>query len=149
MTAFLGPDAVEVNTFSPRYRTIVLFDGVCNLCNGAVDFLLRHDQGERLWYASLQSEAGSQLLEAAGLTPGSLGSLVVVHGERIYVESDAVLEIARLLPAPWCWFTLFRVIPRPVRNRLYRFVARHRYDWLGRRDTCRVPRPEERARFVG
>ncbi|WP_022835459.1 thiol-disulfide oxidoreductase DCC family protein [Salisaeta longa] len=128
---------------------IVLFDGVCNLCNGAVDFVMRHDAHERFRFASLQSEVGETLLQAYNL-PATLDSLVVIADGRAYTQSEAVLRIVRDLSWPGApvLAVLLGLIPKPVRDAVYRWVAAQRYDWFGTRDTCRVPTPEERARFV-
>ena len=127
---------------------IVLFDGVCNLCNGTVNFILDHDPAGRFRFAALQSEAGRALLVRHGLAADALESLVLVEGERAWVRSDAALRIAAGLGAPWRWLAVLRVVPRGIRDRLYDAVARNRYRWFGRRDECRVPTPDLRARFL-
>lgn len=140
---------------------VVLFDGTCNLCNGAVQFILDHERGGALRFAALQSEAGSALLErAAGveaaraLLAGARGdgdpdSVVLVEDDRAYTHSTAALRIARYLRWPYRGLVLFTVVPRFVRDAVYRFVARRRYRWFGKSETCRVPTPELRARLLG
>ena len=128
--------------------TVVLFDGVCNLCNGAVQFLLRRDRQRRLRFASLQSMAGQALLRRHGLAADSLESIVVLEGGRARRQSDAVLLLARRLPWPWPLLAVFAVCPRPLRDALYSFVARHRYRWFGRRESCMLPTPETADRFL-
>jgi len=124
-------------------KHVVFFDGICNLCNGWVDFLLpRLKVDSSLTFASLQGKAASELLKNPGLT-----SIVLWEDGAVFTESDAILRILGDLRRPWSWLRIFRVIPRRLRNALYRGIARRRYRWFGKRETCRVPPPEERARF--
>ena len=127
---------------------IVLFDGQCNLCNRGVDFALRRDHKARLRFASRQSESGQALLAKTGMLSAAGKSIVVVEGDAVHTQSRAVLEVARRLRLPWPLFFGFIIIPPFLRNALYRWVARNRYVWFGKRETCRVPTDEERARFL-
>lgn len=128
---------------------VVLFDGVCNLCNGSVQFILRHDPEGRFRFAALQSEAGRRLLAHKGIDPSRLDSLVLLDAEgRCSVQSAAALQIARQLRG---WPRLAApliLVPRPIRDGVYRFVARRRYRWFGRRESCWLPTPELRQRFL-
>jgi predicted DCC family thiol-disulfide oxidoreductase YuxK len=128
---------------------IVLFDGVCNLCNGSVQFILRHDPSGRFRFASLQSSVGQDLLARFGMAPGRLDSVVLVEGDRWFRESDAALRIARGMSGGWKALAVFRVIPRPIRDAAYRFIARNRYRWFGKQETCWLSTPELRGRFLG
>jgi predicted DCC family thiol-disulfide oxidoreductase YuxK len=128
---------------------IVLFDGVCNLCNGSVQFILQRDPAGRFRFASLQSDHGQRLLTERGLDPKALDSVVVIDGDRLYRESDAALRIAGDLKGAWKALTVFRVIPRPLRDWAYRLIARNRYRWFGKSETCWLPTPELRSRFLG
>ena len=130
-------------------ETIVLFDGVCNLCNGSVQFLLRRDRRRRFRFAALQSAAGRALLERHGLPTETLETIVVLEGGRARVRSDAALHLARRLPWPWPVLAAFWILPRPLRDALYGFVARHRYRWFGRTESCMLPTPEVADRFLG
>ncbi len=125
---------------------IVFFDGVCTLCNAAVDFILRNDSAGRFHFASLQSPVW-QRLHPQGEAPG-LDTLVLWQEGRVYTASTAVLRIAAALRFPWKLLSVFLLVPPFVRDAVYRWVARHRYRWFGKRDTCRMPSPEERARFL-
>ncbi|MBT8400047.1 MAG: thiol-disulfide oxidoreductase DCC family protein [Rhodothermia bacterium] len=127
---------------------ILLFDGVCNLCNSSVDFIVRHDPDGVVKFASLQSRTGRRLLKMAGLPTDYDASLVLVEGARFSTSSDAALRVARYLTAPWSWAAVFQVVPRIIRDAVYRWVSRNRYNWFGKRDTCRIPTPEERERFI-
>ena len=132
----------------PAAGTIVLFDGVCNLCNGAVQFLLRRDRRRRFRFAALQSAAGRALLAEYGLPTETLETLVVLESGKARLRSAAALHLARRLPWPWPLLAVFTILPRPLRDALYAFVARHRYRWFGRRESCRLPSAETADRFL-
>jgi len=128
---------------------ILLFDGVCNLCSGSVQLIIRRDPEARFRFASLQSEVGQRYLEELQVDRDAVDSVILVEGGRWYKESDAALRIARLLGGPWKAMGILRLLPRPLRDRLYRFIARHRYRWFGKRESCWLPTPELRERFLG
>lgn len=135
---------------SEPHGPILLFDGVCTLCDGAVQFVLRRDRTARLRVAPLQSDAARPFLARAGLDARYLDSLVFVDAAgRVHVGSDAALGVGRLLGAPWRGLAVAgEIVPRVLRDAVYRFVARHRYRVFGQKDACRIPTPEERARFL-
>ncbi|GAC1371489.1 MAG: thiol-disulfide oxidoreductase DCC family protein [Hymenobacter sp.] len=130
----------------------ILFDGVCNLCNGFVQFVIRHDPRGRFRFAALQSEAARALLAAHGLA--ALGpaaepeSVLLLSGGQLYSHSTAVLRIAHRLGGVWRVLGAGWVLPRAWRDALYRFVARHRYRWFGRQESCLLPTPALKARFL-
>jgi len=133
--------------------SVVLFDGVCNLCNGAINFIIDRDPGAHFQFAPLQSAQARDLLPGHALPDERDGnaepdSIVLVEGGAIYQQSTAVLRIARRLRWPWSWAYGAIMFPRPLRDFVYRWIARHRYRWFGRSETCRVPTPERRARFL-
>lgn len=127
---------------------VLLFDGVCNLCNGSVQWVLMHDAKAQFRFAALQSDTGQMLLRQFGLAPAQLDTVVLVAGDRVFLRSDAPLEIVRRLGGGWALLYVFKVLPRPLRNAVYDWVARHRYRWFGRQETCMLPRPEWKGRFV-
>ncbi|MEN9937451.1 MAG: hypothetical protein RLZZ387_4030 [Chloroflexota bacterium] len=130
-------------------EAIILFDGVCNLCQWSVRFIIARDPREVFRFASLQSHAGRELLAAHGLpTPTAPESVVLVQSGKAYVESEAALRIARRLRPPWSLLYALIVAPRPLRDAIYRFVARNRYRWFGRQEACWLPTPELRGRFL-
>lgn len=129
-------------------RAVILFDGVCNLCNGSVNFIIDRDPAGRFQFAALQSDAAAGLLRPFGVATDRLDSVVLVEGGRLYRRSDAALRIARRLSGAWPLLTAFRLVPRPVRDAVYDWVARNRYRWFGRQEACRLPTPELRARFL-
>ena len=127
---------------------IVLFDGVCNLCNGSVQFLLKRDPEGRFRFAALQSDAGRRLMAEHGLAVDGLSSVVLIEGGRAWQESSAALRIARHLPGAWKLLRVFAAVPRPLRDAVYRWIARNRYRWFGKTETCWLPTPELKARFL-
>lgn len=127
---------------------ILLFDGVCNFCNSAVQFIIKRDPKGVFRFSALQSETGQQCLSRHEMPVDQLSTLVLVEGERVYLRSTAALRIARRLRFPWPALYLFIVVPRPLRDPVYNWIARHRYQWFGKRDACMIPSPEVRSRFL-
>ncbi|WP_423925911.1 thiol-disulfide oxidoreductase DCC family protein [Candidatus Palauibacter sp.] len=131
---------------------IVLFDGVCNLCAGAVRFIIPLDRRGRFRFASLQSDVGRQILAGVGAEAPDPDepprSLILVANGRAYMRSAAALRIAAGLDRGWPLVALFLVIPAPLRDLVYRFVARNRYRWFGKTTACDLPRDEESWRFL-
>lgn len=125
---------------------VIVFDGICGLCNGWVDFVLRRDRRRVFRFTPFQSDAGQQVLREHRLTGAD--SIVLVDGDRVWRESAAVLEILRRLGGVWSLAAVARLIPAALRDPAYRLVAARRYRWFGRLDTCRVPTPAERDRFL-
>ncbi|MDX4954156.1 thiol-disulfide oxidoreductase DCC family protein [Delftia acidovorans] len=127
---------------------IVVFDGQCLLCNGWVQFLLRHDRRGRFRFASIQGEAGGRMLADAGLRVEGLQTLLLVDGDRSWQHTDAILRVLHGLGWPWRLAWAAWLIPRPLRDGLYRWLARNRYHWFGRSAQCMVPDPQVAARFL-
>ncbi len=132
----------------PNDRPILIFDGVCNFCNGSVDFLLRRDRAGRFLFASNQSEAGRALLGRFGVDPDGVESVYLVEGDRIWSKSSATIAIARRMPWPWRIGSVGAIIPRVVRDALYDWIARNRYRWFGKSDSCRLPTEADRGKFL-
>ena len=118
-------------------KHIILFDGVCNLCNSAVNFILKRDKNKQFQFVALQSERGEKLSEKFKIAPET-DSVILIIQNKVYTESDAAIKIARLLPAPWNWFSVFKIIPINIRNGIYKWIAKKRYRWFGKRETCRI-----------
>jgi len=129
-------------------KDIVLFDGVCNLCNHAVNFIIDRDPAQRFVFTSLQSETGQQLLRQYNLNEKYLDSLVLIQTKNVYVRSAAALRIARHLSGIWSLSYVFILLPPFIRNFFYDIVARFRYRLFGKRSQCRIPTPELKARFL-
>ncbi|MET0384777.1 MAG: DCC1-like thiol-disulfide oxidoreductase family protein [Polyangiales bacterium] len=133
---------------SHQPRRIVLFDGVCNFCDHAINFIIDRDSRGRFEFASLQSDVGKRLKAEVGITGSDISTLVLIEGERAYTRSSAAVRIARQLDGAWPLLYALVLVPRPLRDWAYRYFAAHRYTWFGKLDACRVPSPEVRARFL-
>jgi len=133
---------------------IILYDGVCGLCNSLVQFLLKHDKQGRLRFASLQSDFAARVLKRHGIDPKDLDTVQIIEnyeqpGERVLQRSDAILRAGRELGGFWSASAAAgKVIPRALRDVIYRFVARNRYRVFGKYDTCMLPEPNQRSRFL-
>lgn len=139
---------VSPNETSGRTSGIILFDGICHFCNGWVRFIIRHDPRAVFAFASLQSEWARQWVAERSLAADMPDSIILIEADRFYVQSTAVLRIARCLRAPWKWLYWLILIPRGWRDRVYRWVARHRHR-IGRwPNACELPSKEVRARFL-
>jgi predicted DCC family thiol-disulfide oxidoreductase YuxK len=132
----------------PAEHPVVLFDGVCNLCEGSVKFLIRHDPDGLFRFAPLQSEVATELLNDYDMDPDDLDSVVLVEEERIYTKSDAVLRTARHIGGIYRVLPPLGVFPRRLRNWFYDFVADRRYGWFGKKDACMMPTPDISSRFL-
>ncbi len=134
-------------------RAVIVFDGVCVLCNGWVRFLLRHDRRERYRFAAMQGDSGRALLAANGLDPNDPVSFLLVEYDigaspRVSTDTDAIRRVLMGLGGVWRIAGLSALLPRRVRDPLYRMIARNRYRWFGRHDACPVPDPMQAHRFV-
>jgi predicted DCC family thiol-disulfide oxidoreductase YuxK len=138
----------------PDSSPILFYDGVCGLCNTLVQFLLKHDKKGRLRFASLQSDFAGKVLRRHGFDPKDLDTLHVVENyeqpdERLLQRSDAVLRAGRELGGPWSLLaSAAKIVPRPLRDITYRFVAQNRYRVFGKYETCMLPDPNQRSRFL-
>jgi predicted DCC family thiol-disulfide oxidoreductase YuxK len=127
---------------------VILFDGVCNLCNASVQFIIKRDSKSVFRFASLQSAIGQNLLRQAGLDTQLLYSVMFMYQGKVYQRSRAALEIAWRLGGLWSLFYVFILIPPFIRNAVYNWVARNRYRWFGVQQTCMMPTPDMKARFL-
>ena len=139
---------LEATPIPPGVQHVLLFDGICNLCNGTVRFLLRADRSKKLFFASLQSDTGKQILQAYQFSGPPLQTVVFCSGPGYFTHSDAILQVFRVLGFPWSLLYLFKAVPRPLRDLLYRWVARNRYRWFGKKESCLLPTPALRQRFL-
>ncbi len=130
---------------------VVLFDGVCNLCSHSVRFIIERDPHARFRFAALQSDVARKLLAERGHPPppDPPTGVMLVEGDRVFERSDAALRVARWLRFPWKLAGIFWLVPWFVRDAVYDFIARHRYGWFGRTESCMMPTPAIRARFIG
>jgi predicted DCC family thiol-disulfide oxidoreductase YuxK len=127
---------------------VILYDGVCNLCNRSVQWVVRRDRRGVFRFAAVQSKVARELLAGAGYDGQLPDSVVLIDGGRVMTESAAAIGVARRLGWPWRAAVVFWVVPAGVRNWLYRAVAKRRYAWFGKADACMMPRPELRERFL-
>lgn len=132
---------------SASQHPIILFDGVCNLCNGMVKFIILRDARGQFQFASLQSTAAQNLLEAQGVSGDVMDTVMLLDGQHVYSKSDAVLHMFRGLSGRWPILFYLVVIPKPIRDFVYDLVAKYRYRLFGKRDTCMIPTEAIRSRF--
>lgn len=127
---------------------IILFDGICNFCNGTVNFIIKQDKKKIFRFAALQSESGEKLLKQYQLDQPGIDSFVLIDNGKAYTMTAAVLRLYNKLPWYWKWTQLFWIFPRLIRNFFYRLVAKNRYKWFGKREECIIPSPEIKERFL-
>lgn len=133
----------------PENKKIVLFDGVCNLCNGAVTFIIKHDKKDVFRFASLQSELGKKLIKERGMDPDQLESIILIEpGKAYYKKSTAALEIAKDLSGGYSLLKNFLFLPQGFRDVVYDFISNNRYKWFGKKESCMIPTPELKAKFL-
>jgi predicted DCC family thiol-disulfide oxidoreductase YuxK len=130
------------------YQNLILFDGVCNFCNAAVQMVVAIDHHQIFKFASIQSELGQQLYRQHGLDPDDIQTLMLVDGDRALTKSDAVLAVLSRLEGGWQLLAAFQALPQPLRDWAYTEFAHQRFRLFGRRETCMVPTPELRSRFI-
>lgn len=129
-------------------KDVLLFDGVCNLCNGAVNFIIDRDPRQHFRFAALQSDFGQEKLGELGFNTEEFDSLVLLSQGKVYKKSTAALRIARKLNGLWPLLYIFMIVPPFIRHWVYDLIGKNRYRWWGKRDSCRMPTPELRQRFV-
>lgn len=129
-------------------NAIILFDGVCNFCNTAINFVLKQDKKGIFRFAPLQSETGQSLLNRYNLSTKEFDSFVLIDNGKVYKKSAASLQVMNKLPWYWKEVQLFRIIPTVFRDAIYDFIAKNRYKWFGKKDQCMIPTPEMRNRFL-
>ena len=127
---------------------VILFDGVCNLCNASVLFIIDRDPRGHFAFAPLQSDYAAAQLREHGRQGDGLTTVILIEDGQVYDRSSAALRIARRLSGLWPLLSVFRIVPRPLRDLAYDWLARHRYRWFGRTEACRLPTPELRTRFL-
>jgi predicted DCC family thiol-disulfide oxidoreductase YuxK len=127
---------------------IILFDGICNLCNGFVRFVIRRDKNGIFKFASLQSDIGQEMLSRLGLPRNEFESFVLIQGDKYYLKSTGILKMLRELPSVWKLCYVFILIPRFIRDFLYGVIAKSRYKIFGRQDACMIPTAELQERFL-
>jgi len=127
---------------------VIIFDGVCNLCNGSVQFVIRRDKQRRFRFASLQSDYGQQVLAAHQLPTHTFNSFLLLDNGKLYTKSTAALRVFKHLKGIWPLFYGLIIIPRFIRDGVYNWIARNRYKWFGKQEACMIPTPELRQLFL-
>ncbi|WP_300564568.1 thiol-disulfide oxidoreductase DCC family protein [Flavobacterium sp.] len=133
----------------PNDKKIILFDGVCNMCNSSVNYIIKHDKKDIFRFVSLQSELGQRILKHIGIADKNIDSIVLYEpGRAYYYKSSAVIQIAKNMDGILNLVTIFKIIPRKIRNVIYDYIAKNRYKWYGKKDSCMMPTPELKAKFL-
>ncbi|GLF91954.1 hypothetical protein Saga11_32130 [Bacillus safensis] len=127
---------------------LILFDGVCNVCSGAVQFVIKRDPNERMMFASLQSNTGQRILKENGLPLDEFNSFIYIEKGTLYTKSTGILKAARHLKGIYRWSYFLLVIPRPIRDWFYQVIAKNRYKWFGQKTSCMMPTPDIQKRFL-
>ena len=129
-------------------KPIILFDGVCNLCNNAVQFVIKHDSADKFMFAALQSATGQQLLQEYNLPTAGFNSFVLIQNGEVFLKSTAALQVAKQLTGPVKILYGFIIVPPFIRNGVYTFIAKNRYKWFGKKDSCMIPTASLKAKFL-
>lgn len=133
----------------PKNKKIILFDGVCNLCDSLLQFVIRHDKKDVFRFVALQSNLGQEIVNHIGIQNKNIDSVILyVPGVAYYYKSSAALEIARELGGFFHLGTVFKIIPTVLRNYIYDYVAKNRYSWYGKKASCMIPTPELKSKFL-
>lgn len=131
-----------------EHKTVLLFDGYCNFCSNTVQFILKHEKKQNIFFASLQSEIGMELLQQYHIDPSQTDSLVLIENKRAYIKSSAALRVSKHLKGLYPALFAFMIVPAFLRNAVYDWIARNRYKWFGKSDSCMLPDPAVKKRFL-
>lgn len=134
--------------FKDNYKRIILFDGICNLCNASVNFIIKNDEKKFFVFASLQSDVAKEILLQFSTKKLNLDSIIYIENGALYEKSTAALKIAKQLRFPWPIFYLFIIIPPFLRDKIYNLIAKNRYKWFGKKDSCMIPTPDLKSLFL-
>lgn len=131
-----------------KYKTILLFDGYCNLCSSSVQFFLKHEKNNKLYFTSLQSDVGKEILNHYQIDVSRVDSLVLIEKEKAYIKSSAAIRASKYMKGIYPLATIFLIIPSFIRNIVYDYIAKNRYKWYGKSETCMVPDKNLVNRFL-
>ena len=132
-----------------EHKKIILFDGVCNLCNGAVQFIIKHDKKDIFRFVALQSDLGIEICNYIGIDRTKIDSIILYNpGVAYYYKSSAVLEIGNELGGIYSLVSIFKILPERIRNYIYDYIAKNRYKWYGKKESCMIPTPELKTKFL-
>lgn len=139
-----------MNLEFPKGKKVVLFDGVCNLCNNFINLIIDKDKNNVFVFASLQSDVGKEIMEHLHIDSSKLDSVILYDPDvAYYFKSEAALHIVKEFSGPWKLLQVFRILPTRFNDLIYDFVGRNRYKWFGKSEQCRIPTPELKAKFLG
>lgn len=127
---------------------IIIFDGICNLCNASINFLIKIDKNNVFKFVAMQSESGEQLLKKYGFSTTEIDSFLLISNKNLLTKSDAIVRISAQLPFPWNLFFVLKILPKGMRDYLYSLVAKNRYKWFGKKNQCLIPTPELNHKFL-
>ncbi len=131
-----------------KQNPIILFDGICNLCNSSVQFVLKHDKQGVFRFASLQSEAGQLLLQKYNLPHSNFNSFVLIEDDKVFLKSTAALKVAKRMSGATKYLYAFIIVPAFIRDAIYNVIANNRYKWFGKKESCMIPTPALQSRFL-
>ncbi len=129
-------------------KDIILFDGVCNLCNGAVTFIIQRDKKDYFRFAALQSPLGEALLKKHHVDPLKLDSIILISNDLAFAKAEAALHVAKKMSGLWPLLYVFNILPNALLNPIYDFIARNRYQWFGKKEHCMIPTPDLKSKFL-
>ncbi|WP_203295764.1 thiol-disulfide oxidoreductase DCC family protein [Luteirhabdus pelagi] len=129
-------------------KKIILFDGVCNLCNSSIVFIIKRDKRDMFRFAALQESIGQALIAKHNIDTSKTDSIILVDGDTHYEKSSAALRIARHLSGGWPLLSAFLILPKFIRNAVYDYIAKNRYKWFGKKESCMIPTPELKSKFL-
>lgn len=133
----------------PKNKKIILFDGVCNLCNSSVQFIIKHDKKDVFRFVAIQSELGQKIIKHIGIHENKLDSIIFYEPNiAYYYKSSAAIQIAKNLNGIFSLVTFFKIIPESIRDLLYDYIAKNRYNWFGKKESCMIPTEELKAKFL-
>lgn len=133
----------------PKDKKIILFDGVCNLCDNTVQFIIKHDKNDIFRFVALQSDLGQKIVNYIGLDTSKTDSIILYEpGQAYYYKSQAALKIAKELSGIYSWLSIFKILPSGLSDKVYDYIAKNRYKWYGKKDECMLPTPEMKAKFL-
>lgn len=133
----------------PKHKKIILFDGVCNLCNSSINYVIDKDKKDSFRFVSLQSDLGQEIQRHIGYTDTNLDTIILyIPGEAYYIKSTAAIKVMNEFGGFWKSMNSFLILPESIRDLAYNFVAKNRYKWYGKQDSCRIPTPELKAKFL-
>ena len=133
----------------PENKKIILFDGVCNLCDNVVQFIIKRDKADVFRFVALQSALGKEIIKYIGVNPEKTDSIILYEpGHAYYYKAEAALKIAKEIGGVYSLMSVFSLLPKRLSNSVYDYVARNRYKWYGKKDECMIPTPEMKAKFL-